>query len=81
MPTTGTNAQLLLTAEITAGGIAATAGLVIMGMGRTVLQKVRRTKFLISEAMDYFNNRKAALVISYCVRRCSQNYPNLGFFF
>lgn len=62
MPTTGTNARLLLTAEITAGGIAATAGLVIMGMGRTVLQRVRRTKFLISEAMDYFNNRKAALV-------------------
>lgn len=41
MPTAGTNAQLLLTAEITAGGTAATAGLVIMGMGRTVLQKVR----------------------------------------
>lgn len=78
MPTTGTNAQLLLTAEITAGGTAATAGLVIMGMGRTVLQKVRRAKFLISEAVDYFNNRKAALVISYCVRQCSQNYPNFS---
>lgn len=36
----GTNAQLLLSAGITAGVIAATVGQVSMVMGRTVSQKV-----------------------------------------
>lgn len=56
MPTTGTNARLLLTARITAVGTAATVGLAFTVMEKTVLQKVRSISTHLSNTLQIYPN-------------------------